>query len=268
MHEETQKIWYIYKITNIENNKVYIGQTKNPKQRWYKHKNDAAQEKPTLIVTKAIKKYGNQAFEFEIIDFAHSYWQADCLEQGWIIRYDSLVSNRKGYNVLLGGITCPKSEEWKQHLSQLFTGRKCEWSKRENLSKENIESKIQQMIGNKYAEGRAPNQTSFKKGHHLNAGKPRKCGPKSQHWKDKMSEINAHKHYLLASWKWFQKDQSKPYNSGNLNNDQIIKVKWLLQYSTMKQTEIAEQFTVKPSVIADIKRGKSGIGTKKKWQRH
>ena len=33
---------YIYKITNIQNNKVYIGQTIRPiKERFHRHKNDA-----------------------------------------------------------------------------------------------------------------------------------------------------------------------------------------------------------------------------------
>lgn len=31
---------YIYKILCVENNKVYIGQTKNPNRRWRQHKSD------------------------------------------------------------------------------------------------------------------------------------------------------------------------------------------------------------------------------------
>lgn len=42
---------YIYKIICVENNKVYIGQTKNPNRRWRQHKSDlkSSEEGDTIL---------------------------------------------------------------------------------------------------------------------------------------------------------------------------------------------------------------------------
>lgn len=36
---------YIYKITNLINNKIYIGQAKDVSQRWYEHCLESATKK-------------------------------------------------------------------------------------------------------------------------------------------------------------------------------------------------------------------------------
>ena len=59
---------YIYKITNLINNKIYIGQTNNPKRRWQEHKNLGYDTKETKLLYRAIKKYGKDNFVFEIIE--------------------------------------------------------------------------------------------------------------------------------------------------------------------------------------------------------
>ena len=51
---------YIYKITNIENNKVYIGQAKNIKRRFARHINDAVNNKLDTHFCRAIRKYGKR----------------------------------------------------------------------------------------------------------------------------------------------------------------------------------------------------------------
>lgn len=63
--------YYIYKITNLINQKIYIGKTNNPKRRWYHHVRDS--KKPSdhprkFIIHHAISKYGKDNFSFEIID--------------------------------------------------------------------------------------------------------------------------------------------------------------------------------------------------------
>ena len=55
----------IYKITNIINNKVYIGQTVNTiKQRWNKH----CHSNGCRSLYNAILKYGKENFNIEIIE--------------------------------------------------------------------------------------------------------------------------------------------------------------------------------------------------------
>jgi group I intron endonuclease len=60
-------IYYIYKITNLVNNKIYIGQTNNPKRRWIQHKSFAKYNPNHQLISRAINKYGFQSFNFDII---------------------------------------------------------------------------------------------------------------------------------------------------------------------------------------------------------
>ena len=55
---------YLYKITNIINNKKYIGITNNYKKRWSNHR---CGNSKNMVIAKAIKKYGKENFLFEII---------------------------------------------------------------------------------------------------------------------------------------------------------------------------------------------------------
>lgn len=91
---------YIYKIENTVNNKVYIGQTKDPNKRRRDHfrrlKNNK-HENPYLQV--AWNKYGENNFTFEVIDEGENYNQ---LEKYYIKKYKS-NDNNYGYNILPGG---------------------------------------------------------------------------------------------------------------------------------------------------------------------
>ena len=52
-------LMWIYKITNIQNNKVYIGQTIRPiEQRFHRHLNDALNNILDTHFARAIRKYG------------------------------------------------------------------------------------------------------------------------------------------------------------------------------------------------------------------
>jgi group I intron endonuclease len=104
----------MYKITNLLNNKIYIGQTINPSKRWSGHKNQAKSDRPKQIISVAMKKYGIENFIFEIIAICTSYEDANSTEAILISQYNCIASN--GYNLSLGGETAPKSEEFKQKM--------------------------------------------------------------------------------------------------------------------------------------------------------
>lgn len=90
---------YIYKITNLINNKSYIGQTKNTiKIRMYKHYSKAKQENITGI-DAAIKKYGKENFIIEELCQCQNQ-DLDELEKFYINKYDTF---NKGYNLTTGG---------------------------------------------------------------------------------------------------------------------------------------------------------------------
>ena len=87
---------WIYKITNIQNNKVYIGQTIRPiKDRFHRHINDALNNVIDTHFARAIRKYGKESFKIEEIDTATSQDELTQKEQYWIQYYNSV---QEGYN--------------------------------------------------------------------------------------------------------------------------------------------------------------------------
>lgn len=87
---------WIYKITNIQNNKVYIGQTIRPiKQRFHRHLNDALNNIIDTHFARAIRKYGKDNFVIKQIDTAETQNELNEKEQYWIRYYNSV---EEGYN--------------------------------------------------------------------------------------------------------------------------------------------------------------------------
>lgn len=86
----------IYKITNLLNNKCYIGQSINIEDRFKKHKN----ANDNFVIHVALRKYGIHNFSFEIIEECNIS-QLNHREKYWISFYNSLIPN--GYNMIEGG---------------------------------------------------------------------------------------------------------------------------------------------------------------------
>ena len=94
----------IYKITNLINQKIYIGQSINIGRRWEQHKYNA--NNPTSVeydslLHKAFRKYGLDNFSFDIVEICIKQ-DLDNREIYWIAYYDS-TNLDKGYNISLGG---------------------------------------------------------------------------------------------------------------------------------------------------------------------
>lgn len=93
----------IYKITNIINNKSYIGQSINIEKRIKEHFWKANCQKDisfNSILHQAIRKYGENNFKWEVLEEC-SIENIDKLEQDYIQKYNTISPN--GYNILLGG---------------------------------------------------------------------------------------------------------------------------------------------------------------------
>lgn len=87
---------FIYKITNIVNNKVYIGQSIRPIQkRFERHINDATNNILDTHFARAIRKYGKDNFIISLLDTANNQDELNKKEQYWIRFYDSVNC---GYN--------------------------------------------------------------------------------------------------------------------------------------------------------------------------
>jgi hypothetical protein len=92
----------IYKATNLINGKCYIGQTiQTLKSRKSGHISDAYNSsKPyKMVISKAIKKYGENNFKWEIICDAETQGDLNKLEAFHILENNSLTPH--GYNKIL-----------------------------------------------------------------------------------------------------------------------------------------------------------------------
>lgn len=92
-------IYTIYKITNIVNNKNYIGFTKNFERRIKQHKKDYKNN--DLLLYRAINKHGWENFKFEILYQSKLHEHTlNVMEPFFINQYDS---HKNGYNMTSGG---------------------------------------------------------------------------------------------------------------------------------------------------------------------
>jgi hypothetical protein len=114
---------YIYTITNLENQKLYVGKTTqpNPYDRWKQHL-QAARSKDNLAennsihsmpIVRAICKYGADNFKFRVLEECGED-NVNERETYWIEKLEAFGKN--GYNVTLGGEGVKKPRKyWANH---------------------------------------------------------------------------------------------------------------------------------------------------------
>lgn len=90
----------IYKITNLINNKIYIGQTTFSVEKRFKMHLNAFKKGQDTKLYNAMQQYGVENFIPEVIEYCESKQQLDQREIYWISYYNSTVN---GYNMALGG---------------------------------------------------------------------------------------------------------------------------------------------------------------------
>ena len=92
----------IYKIQNLLNSKVYVGQSNDVLRRWRDHKTNAFISNDHNYNThlyRSIRKYGLQNFSFEVLEECLTS-ELDAREIYWISYYNSFF---EGYNLTMGG---------------------------------------------------------------------------------------------------------------------------------------------------------------------
>jgi group I intron endonuclease len=125
----------IYKITNIINNKIYIGSAVNIKNRWARHIGDLSRkEHHSIKLQRSYDKHGIDSFKFEIIEEC-SKENLIIIEQHYIDLFDTY---NNGYNCSpIAGNTLgfKHSEESKKKMSISRKGLNT-WSKGSKSSDE------------------------------------------------------------------------------------------------------------------------------------
>ena len=122
-------IYYLYTITNLKNQKIYIGWTINPRRRWAKHISDSKHKRDNYAIHRAIRKYKEINFRFELIASCLSEKDAQETEKLLIKQYNTYtgIKGHNGYNMTEGGQGTvgsprPKSKKWRREQSKKSSG--------------------------------------------------------------------------------------------------------------------------------------------------
>ena len=132
MSNTAEPICGIYKITNIINNKTYIGQSIDIRKRFIHHTSESRHQRQHMAISKAIQKYGKDYFCFEILTQC-TRDELNDKERYFVEKYNSVAPN--GYNMRSGGDIrgCYVSEEARKNMSKARTGMKLSQSAIENI---------------------------------------------------------------------------------------------------------------------------------------
>lgn len=116
-------IYSIYKVKNNVNGKIYIGFTQDFERRKSAHIS-LSNRGSTTKFHRALRKYGEEAFEWEIVfQGKDEYHILNWAEPFFIKEYDAFSKN--GYNMTSGGENgATQSDETKRKRSESLTGEK------------------------------------------------------------------------------------------------------------------------------------------------
>ena len=121
-----EKVCGIYKITNIQNNKIYIGSAVNIINRFKTHKRLLKNKKHfNTHLQSSYNTYGAEKFKYEIIEITESVKMLD-RELYWIKLLES-NNPEYGYNkriIVNSNLGIKLSEETKKKLSESHLGHK------------------------------------------------------------------------------------------------------------------------------------------------
>jgi group I intron endonuclease len=248
MIEENEfRPYQIYKITNLIDGKLYIGQTIDPKTRWYKHKYNATHENSPQYdshLSRAIRKCGIENFIFEVIAQTKTIEFSDELEINFIAQYKSM-DRVFGYNISPGGqgrrmVSQETREKQSKALKGRFVGEKNPtWGRHHTAENKRFFSEMNK--GNKYRVGAIVSEETRQLLSEINIGKKA-----TEETKKKMSESMIGKNKGKENGMFGK----RAYNS-KLTMDQAeeIRKEYFLGQSMSK---LAKKYNVNKRTILDI----------------
>lgn len=127
----------VYKVTNMINNKIYIGITKRTlTDRKREHEYSSKTEKKLSLFHKAILKYGIENFHWEIIEECENI-DMEIREKYFIEHFNSYAINKNGYNLTKGGLYNFGSSGEYHYLNMMSKKEKEEWLLKNRIGENN-----------------------------------------------------------------------------------------------------------------------------------
>jgi len=142
-YANSDKLGYIYKITNLINNKIYIGQRKRLPLKTKEYYGSGK------IIKRAIKKYGNKYFIKEILNISYRY-NLNFLERFWIQYFKQ--NGHILYNIGLGGLGNNGGQNKGKKLTE-DTKEKIRQKLKNRKRSEDFKNKISKTLKEKYKTG-------------------------------------------------------------------------------------------------------------------
>lgn len=137
---------HIYKWTHIASGRCYIVQsTQDPNQRRLEHISHSRYSEKTYHFHNAIRKYGVEAFTWEVLSHAKDIAELNLLEEQYIQKFDSIDN---GFNLRQGGDNKLHSTESKLRMSE---AQKLAHAKRRAIGKDTFK-KIRKTSGWRWTE--------------------------------------------------------------------------------------------------------------------
>lgn len=137
----------IYKITNLVNDKVYIGKTsKTLDERFKKHcENALGGQTNSPLFYEAIRKHGKKNFKIEGICEAEDEENLNKLERYYIKEYDA-QNLEKGYNIHHGGGGVMMNDAMREKISETLKKNQMGESKGGHANKEGEQDRFVKKI--------------------------------------------------------------------------------------------------------------------------
>jgi len=143
--------YHVYMIFNLINGKIYIGRTENLIERWKEHRKCVrldSKESGRYLIHKAMLKYGEDNFEFRIVQELNSFKEMKEAEIYWISFYQTNAykyGKNAGYNLTDGSDGEKWSEERRQKLSKSRMGFRHPTETRLKMSRSKAKLTIEQL---------------------------------------------------------------------------------------------------------------------------
>lgn len=160
----------IYRITNKVNGKIYIGKTEwDPFKRYGTHIYKALKQNSKLMIHSAIRKYGPDNFDFDIIfqTFDSDTEYLNQMERYFIKEYNSCIldSGNNGYNMTRGG-DGNDSEKAKSIARKLVEEGRHQYCGKQGSVRASVNNKKKVAEGRHHFQGSDVNQKMFDNGIH------------------------------------------------------------------------------------------------------
>lgn len=241
----------IYKIINTKNNKIYVGSSVDIKKRWSTHRSKLrGSYHVNNYLQNAWNKYGEGAFEFEVIKKVNNYEELISAEQKYLEKL------KPEYNIQLSA-----GERWgfkhsKETIEKLrkinLGGKNGNYGRKHTAKEKELMSKNHADFSGKnhpmYGTKREFTEETIERLREASAGKNNPMYGKKHNSETRRKISKAHRGKEKP-----EKQGSRHHNS-KLTEDDVLKIRKIYKEKNTTHAKLAEKFNISRSMVGFIVR--------------